>query len=85
MLDNKTPNDVKNDGNIWYALGLLGHLGFIIALPLVILGLIGRYLDKKFDSSPWLLLAGLFVSMIISGVAVYRKTIQITKQLEDKK
>ena len=72
----------KDASLVWKTLGLLGHLGFLIAVPLVIFGLLGRFLDKRFDTSPWLLLTGLFISLIISSIAVMIKTLQIVKEME---
>lgn len=61
----------------WFALGLVWQLGYTIAIPLVVFGLIGRFLDNKFGTSPWLLLAGILLSLIVSSIGVYRKTMKI--------
>jgi F0F1-type ATP synthase assembly protein I len=67
------------------ALKLAWELGYTIAVPLVVLALAGRFLDKKLDTSPWFLLAGIFLSLFISSFGVYRKTVGILKDLEKKK
>lgn len=54
-------------------LGLLGNLGFLIAVPLVVLGLLGRALDNKFGTAPGLLLGGILMSIVITGILVYRR------------
>lgn len=59
------------------ALGLAWQLGYTIAVPLVALALLGRFLDKKLDTAPWLLLAGILVSIAVSSWAVYKKTLDI--------
>lgn len=59
--------------SFWSVLNLAWELGYIIALPIVILGFGGAWLDKKLGSSPGFLLAGIVLSVIISGVAIYRK------------
>jgi hypothetical protein len=59
--------------SLWTVLNLAWELGYLIALPIVILGFGGAWLDKKFGTSPILLLAGIGLSVIISGIAVYRK------------
>ncbi len=56
------------------ALGLAWELGYTIAIPLVILALVGRLLDKTLNSSPWFLLAGVLLSIVASTWLVYRKT-----------
>lgn len=79
-------NDNKNQGT-WSALSLAWQLGYSIAIPLVVLALLGRLLDKKFGTSPWLLLAGVLLSLVVSTFAVYFKTIKILEDTgeEDKK
>lgn len=59
--------------NLWSALNLAWELGYTIALPIAILGFGGAMLDKKIGTSPLFLLAGITLSIIISGIAVYRK------------
>lgn len=55
-----------------YALYLGLQLGLIIALPLVILALGGRLLDRHLNTSPLFLLLGIFLSLISSTLAIYR-------------
>ena len=59
------------------ALGLAWQLGYTIAVPIVVFALVGRFLDKKLGTSPWLLLAGILVSIAVSSWAVYKKTLDI--------
>lgn len=59
--------------SLWSVLNLAWELGYIIALPVVILGFGGAWIDKKLGSSPGFILTGILLSVIISGVAVYRK------------
>lgn len=65
--------------NIWEVLNLAWQLGYTIAIPIVVLGFGGALLDKRLSSSPAFLLAGIALSIVISGIAVYRKIIKITK------
>ena len=62
------------------ALALAWNLGYTIAIPLIVFAVGGRWLDKKLESSPWMLLAGIGVALIISGTAVYWKTIKIINE-----
>ncbi|MDP1884490.1 MAG: AtpZ/AtpI family protein [Candidatus Moranbacteria bacterium] len=68
--------EIKED-NGFSALSLAWELGYSIAVPLVVLALAGRFLDKKLDTSPFLLLAGILVSIFISSYMVYKKTTDI--------
>ena len=67
----------NEEKSTWNALALAWELGYTIAVPIVVLALAGRLLDRKFGTSPWLLLAGILVSIVISTVSVYLKTIKI--------
>lgn len=66
--------------NVWYVLGLVGQIGFIIAIPVAILAYIGAKLDKIYSTSPFFLLAGIGLSIFVSSLIIYRKI----KQLENK-
>lgn len=76
-------SDKKNQ-ETWSALSLAWQLGYSITIPLVVLALLGRLLDKKFGTSPWLLLSGVLLSLVVSTFTVYFKTIKILKETEDK-
>jgi F0F1-type ATP synthase assembly protein I len=54
-------------------------LGFAIVIPLVIFALGGRFLDKKFETSPLFLIIGLLISIVFTGISIYKKTKKYTK------
>ena len=58
---------------LWQAVGLVFQFGYTITLPLVALALVGRFLDKKLNSSPILLLTAIIVSIIVSSVILFVK------------
>ncbi|MDD5489731.1 MAG: AtpZ/AtpI family protein [Candidatus Moranbacteria bacterium] len=68
---------MKSSDKQFSALGLAWELGYTIAVPLVALAILGRFLDKKLGTAPWLLLAGILVSVTVSSWAVYKKTLDI--------
>jgi len=70
-------NKDKKAGGSWSALSLAWELGYSISLPIVIFALAGRFLDRKFDTSPWMLLIGILISIIISSYIVYKKTVKV--------
>ena len=78
MTENKSEKSF-----LWKGLGMVWQLGYTIAIPLTILALLGRWLDKKLDSSPLLLLVGILLSVIVSSIGVWRKIAQLTKELEE--
>jgi len=46
-------------------------------VPIVVFALLGRLLDRRLGTTPWLLLIGIFVSIVVSSVSVYFKTMKI--------
>lgn len=65
--------------SVWQLLNLAWELGYTIALPIVILGLGGAWLDKKIGTSPAFLLAGILLSLVLSGIGVYRRIKNLTQ------
>jgi len=61
----------------WSAVSLAWELGYTITIPLVALALLGRFLDKKMETSPWIFLGGILLAVIVSSCLVYRKTKKI--------
>lgn len=64
---------------LWKSVQLAWELGFLIAIPAVILGFSGAYLDKYLGSSPAFLLAGFALAAVLSGIGVLRKVKEIFK------
>jgi len=70
--------DAKNKNEkSWSVVSLAWELGFTIAIPIVILALAGRFLDKKLGTDPWLILTGVILSIVISSYLIYKKTVEI--------
>ncbi len=44
---------------------LIGKIGISVCLPLIAFGLLGRFLDKKFDTNPYLFLLGLASATLV--------------------
>jgi F0F1-type ATP synthase assembly protein I len=58
--------------SLWEMLGLVGQIGYIIAIPAFVFGFAGAYADKSLGTSPWLLIAGLALALLTSTIAVFR-------------
>jgi F0F1-type ATP synthase assembly protein I len=80
--DNNKKNPSLTSDRSWSALSFAWELGYSISIPLVVFTLGGRLLDKKLGTAPWLLLTGLFVSIIVTFFIVYRKLVDIIKSEE---
>ena len=80
-MDIEKPENQKisENNNEWSAVSLAWNLGYTIAIPIIALALGGRFLDKKFDTSPLFLLIGVFASILVSTLGVYYKVKKIIK------
>ena len=58
---------------MWRALGLAWELGYIIALPLLAWLLLGRWIDQRWNSTPWATLFAILLSIFTTGYWMVRK------------
>ncbi|MDO8644253.1 MAG: AtpZ/AtpI family protein [bacterium] len=58
------PPEKKKMDSFIIAFGTYGAVGFQLAISVVAGLFIGSYLDKKFNSSPWLTLVGLLLGSV---------------------
>lgn len=72
------PNNSKF--NRWQMANLAFDMGFIIALPLVAMGLLGKYLDGRLGTEPWLTIAGILLAIITTTIWLARKMKEYIKQ-----
>ena len=78
-----TPTSSANLLTTFNALSLAWELVWLIAIPAVILALLGHLADRYLQSSPFLLILGLFLAFGLSSYLVYQKTIKLYAQLDD--
>ncbi|MDO8559825.1 MAG: AtpZ/AtpI family protein [bacterium] len=74
------PDD--RQGSLWVALGFAWRLGYSIAVPLVILLALGRSLDRRLGTEPWLLISGLVLSFILTNILMFREAVRVLQQTE---
>jgi len=73
-------NNQSQSREVWE---LAWGLGFQIAIPLVIFALLGRVLDNKFNTGPWLLLLGVLIAIVVTSLLVYKKVNGIMSDLNE--
>ncbi|TAK04629.1 AtpZ/AtpI family protein [Patescibacteria group bacterium] len=69
----RAPQEEQKTRPWLFAVGLVGQLGFMIAVPIAVFALGGSLLDKNYQTSPVFLLGGVFLSGIISTVWVVQR------------
>lgn len=75
----------QQKSSFWQALGIAWELGYVIAVPIVVFALGGRMLDKHFHTSPWLLLAGILISITLSSIGLVWKFKKLMNAMETPK
>ena len=72
-INNKKP-PIQNDRKYWiFALKIVGDFGASIAIPVVIFVIIGQWIDRRFDFSPWATVFAFLLSAVVSGKMIYQK------------
>lgn len=80
-MDEKKPK--INDREYYFlALRIAGDFGATIAVPVVVLSLIGRKLDAKYDSGILYTILGFILAALISGLVIYRKAKKYGKEYQ---
>ena len=67
----------KQSQSAWMALKLAWEMGYLIAIPVVLFGMGGAYLDKSLQTMPLFTLLGFALAAAISFVAVRRRLVAI--------
>ena len=76
ILQQPRPNGSKGMG-LMLSLRLAWNLGFIIAIPVVVFGFGGAYLDKHFGTTPIFVITGFALAIVLTVIGVYRKVKEI--------
>lgn len=59
------------------------ELGFIIAIPIVVFGLLGKYLDERFGADPIFKLAGLVLAITVTTIWLTRRFSEIFRAMKE--
>lgn len=65
--------------NKWRFASLAFELGFIIALPLVAMGLLGKWLDARYGSYPKITLVGILLAIVTTTWWLVRRFKEMMK------
>lgn len=57
---------------VWANLALVGQLGFTIAVPIILLAVVGTFLDGWLHTKPLFILLGLLLGLISGIYGAYR-------------
>ncbi len=75
----KTENKTKAVFNFATLAGMVGELGFVIAVPLLAAIVAGIWVDKKFSTTPLFMIVGILLAITVSTITIGRKIKQLNK------
>ncbi len=80
-----SPKQPTNDDRKYYmfALRIIGDFGATLAVPVVIMAMIGQKMDDKYGTRPLYLILGMAVAAIFTGRMIYKKAKRYGKQFQD--
>lgn len=64
------------------AIQIFASVSVWIAGPIIVALFVGKWLDKKYESEPWLFLASIGSAFIISSYGIVRLTMNYLKKLD---
>jgi F0F1-type ATP synthase assembly protein I len=76
-------NDKKND-NLWWqpAMMIFANISGWIIGPIILALIIGKYLDKKYNSEPWFFLGLTAIAFFISIFGILKILMKYIKDME---
>lgn len=72
-MDEKEPAKTTDRQYYLFALRIIGDFGASIAMPIVILVLIGQYFDEQYHRSPLFTILAFVIAALISGKIIHKK------------
>lgn len=83
MTEEQKPD--KTPKKAWYADALLmfSRLSIWIAVPVILASIIGNWLDRRYQSAPWMLIACVGFSFIVSMYGLIKETMKTFKKIEE--
>lgn len=72
--------NTRSQDTSWYYLGMVGQIGFAIAIPIAGGAFLGSYLDRTWGVYPKMTLGLLVFGIMLSGVNFYKTVQEILKK-----
>lgn len=77
-MDDQKARSIRQD--LMLAVRLAWNFGYIIAIPAVVFGFGGAYLDKQYGTSPTFILVGFAAALALSGLGIWRMVKEIVRE-----
>jgi len=74
----------KNNNEVWYmpAIRMFANISGWIAGPIILALIVGKWLDKKYDSEPWFFIGLTGVAFFISIFGILKILMKYLKDIE---
>ena len=69
--------------NLLFSLSFIGTVGIVTATPAVTLGLLGRWLDRRYDTSPKFLITLMLIALALSLLMLVKIAKSATRRFEE--
>lgn len=80
-MENTTNNEKKPEFDMWKVINFGFEMGFIIALPLLSFGFLGKWLDGKYGTKPGFSLTGVLLAITFTTIWLSRKFKEMINRL----
>ena len=79
----KPDRDATDRKYTMLGLRIVGEFGAIIAVPIIALSLIGKWLDGKYGTEPRYLIIGFALAIVFSAVSIVKKAKRFAKEYQE--
>jgi len=84
MVENNDKKPNRDDSKYYlFALKIAGDFGVTIAVPVVILAIIGQKIDSHYGTRPLFLILGMALAATITAWMIYKKTKNYSQEFQD--
>ncbi len=74
----------EKDKSTWsIGLYLFSQLTAWIAGPIILAVIVGKWLDNKYNTGPWLFLICIFIAFILSNIGIVKQSLKSMKKIEN--
>lgn len=82
-MDNE--NKKQNNNGLWWkpAIEIFSKVSGWIVAPIVLALIVGKNLDTRFDTKPWIFLIFALIGFLISSFGIFRVVIKYVKKIEE--
>lgn len=82
-MEDKPKNQQSDRRYFLFALRIMGEIVWMIAAPVVLLAILGKWLDTRWGTRPIFLIIGFVLAALISGFSVWRRAKELGKEYQD--